>query len=596
MKRAVTFFIAALAILIILPVWSGGGGPDANSGLDIPLRSRKRPVEETVTTAPKKRRNEEMQSIFLAAQSFAGNKAWSEFHSLLLSGSCFDPIWLFPYFESFSEISLGSVFIAMADRQKYPEDLKNLLCNMPCSGSEALQVSRFIHMSSIVAAKHEETSELSTKLISLMAKYEDLPEPSSIICSDEDMEALLDKADKLYSLLKSDMDFMSSSFLTPCLRIVYAVHQILRMRCKPIHNYESSNELHDNVIDFIEGFTERFKKTPLTLAHLFHDAENLGLSPGKIIMFLCLLDDMKTKYVSKGVFEEEVVFANFTKALKDAWVQIEMQTDEQCKVDSQAVIATLAARLMEKNFLCDTVGRTNIAGNAGKGASDAGFSQNEAECRTDSGDYLNLPLNNDNQFDIQQALRELDRSALLGVGMALGLYWADLNQSTNSSLTGDMVRKWLRRDGDVLRTSGVPCRASLITALESNSFNGVARDIREKKTIKQKVFNSGQETRAVLTQEFCKKAIHDLKNDHWKLIVSEKHAVDLMLEREMITAELHDMILEQKTLYSDTDKACRLQKTFRCQAELAAVDTYKNLLGVLTNYSGYFKAVIKVLR
>ena len=371
MKNIVTFFIFMWVISIIPPVWSGGigsgagpgAGPGAGSKLVVPARKRARTAPVTHDSFPppsKIQKDVQGQSIFKIARKQTAQDAWSDFSSLFESCSDVKSIYFFPYFKDFNDISGAQFFRATAtgNLTASMENLKKLLCDMPCSGDEALQVSRLIHISKILASKHCLTSEIPTKLDQLLKKYSDLTVPERINCPDENQEDLLDQSDKLYSILKNKKDLMNSEFNTGCYALIYAVHHTLSHRCCGIHSINYSDDLQEAIEKFSEEFNDEYDSNcKLSVGKLLRHSEKLGLSHGKVVMFLFLLDDLTTKYVTNhvesSVLKEDETSVVFKDTLKSVWETIDKMDDETSRDETQSIMATLAARLMEKNFLED---------------------------------------------------------------------------------------------------------------------------------------------------------------------------------------------------------------------------------------------------
>ena len=81
--------------------------------------------------------------------------------------------------------------------------------------------------------------------------------------------------------------------------------------------------------------------------------------------------------------------------------------------------------------------------------------------------------------EVIQSLNQLGNRELITLGTALGLQHSRLKRLSPESLCDEMVTSWLRRDDEVLRTSGEPSWESLATALEADGMNGIASDIRK---------------------------------------------------------------------------------------------------------------------
>ena len=74
-------------------------------------------------------------------------------------------------------------------------------------------------------------------------------------------------------------------------------------------------------------------------------------------------------------------------------------------------------------------------------------------------------------------LNDLDNQQIIQVGLALGMNYAKLRRM--SSLPGDMVAAWLRREDDVLGVSGAPTWKTLSEALKDVGQNGLATKIQQ---------------------------------------------------------------------------------------------------------------------
>lgn len=68
---------------------------------------------------------------------------------------------------------------------------------------------------------------------------------------------------------------------------------------------------------------------------------------------------------------------------------------------------------------------------------------------------------------------------IVQVGVALGLNYNHLQNMNQNDLLNEMINAWLRRDDNVIQASGTPTWQSLVKALESLHFSGVASEIRK---------------------------------------------------------------------------------------------------------------------
>ena len=80
-------------------------------------------------------------------------------------------------------------------------------------------------------------------------------------------------------------------------------------------------------------------------------------------------------------------------------------------------------------------------------------------------------------------LNEIDQQGLVQLGVALGLNYPKITRM--KVLPEDMVASWLRREDDVLTTSGEPTWENLVNTLESKGQMGIAKSIRQKMGIDQ---------------------------------------------------------------------------------------------------------------
>ena len=80
-------------------------------------------------------------------------------------------------------------------------------------------------------------------------------------------------------------------------------------------------------------------------------------------------------------------------------------------------------------------------------------------------------------YRLSSVLMDLDNQQIIQVGLALGMNYAKLRRM--SSLPGDMVAAWLRREDDVLEVSGAPTWKTLSEALKDTGQTGLALKIRQ---------------------------------------------------------------------------------------------------------------------
>ena len=79
-------------------------------------------------------------------------------------------------------------------------------------------------------------------------------------------------------------------------------------------------------------------------------------------------------------------------------------------------------------------------------------------------------------YRVSSVLMDLDNQQIIQVGLALGMNYAKLRRM--SSLPGDMVAAWLRREDDVLQVSGAPTWKTLSEALKDTGQTGLSMKIR----------------------------------------------------------------------------------------------------------------------
>ena len=80
-------------------------------------------------------------------------------------------------------------------------------------------------------------------------------------------------------------------------------------------------------------------------------------------------------------------------------------------------------------------------------------------------------------YRVCSVLMDLDNQQIIQVGLALGMNYAKLRRM--SSLPGDMVAAWLRREDDVLEVSGAPTWKTLSEALKDVGQTGLALKIQQ---------------------------------------------------------------------------------------------------------------------
>lgn len=84
-----------------------------------------------------------------------------------------------------------------------------------------------------------------------------------------------------------------------------------------------------------------------------------------------------------------------------------------------------------------------------------------------------------NHFDVTCYLGDLEKTQIIKLGGALGLFYPNLKKMEGS--LDDMVEAWLRKDDQVLSKSGHPTWKSLVRALELTGNAGIAENIRKDK-------------------------------------------------------------------------------------------------------------------
>ena len=84
---------------------------------------------------------------------------------------------------------------------------------------------------------------------------------------------------------------------------------------------------------------------------------------------------------------------------------------------------------------------------------------------------------------VKRFLKDLTNADIIHLGMELGMRYHHLKNMREDTLLDDMIGSWLRKDDDVIQTSGTPSWESLAKALEETGYNGVATNIRIKGTI-----------------------------------------------------------------------------------------------------------------
>lgn len=83
-----------------------------------------------------------------------------------------------------------------------------------------------------------------------------------------------------------------------------------------------------------------------------------------------------------------------------------------------------------------------------------------------------LPLTLQHHTKISQYLTSFNSKELTDIGMKLGL-----TNITEDEIPDEMVYSWLKKNDDVMKTSGVPTWNSLITALKKCGYTWQAIDI-----------------------------------------------------------------------------------------------------------------------
>ena len=93
-------------------------------------------------------------------------------------------------------------------------------------------------------------------------------------------------------------------------------------------------------------------------------------------------------------------------------------------------------------------------------------------------------------YRVCSVLMDLDNQQIVQVGLALGMNYAKLRRM--SSLPGDMVAAWLRREDDVLEVSGAPTWKTLSEALKDTGQTGLALKIKQQYQCDPSVGNQTQ--------------------------------------------------------------------------------------------------------
>lgn len=85
-------------------------------------------------------------------------------------------------------------------------------------------------------------------------------------------------------------------------------------------------------------------------------------------------------------------------------------------------------------------------------------------------------LSQDDHYSVCDSLKNLSNEKLMKLGTALGLLYPNVKKM--KYLPEDMVYSWLNGEDNVLTTTGPPCWASLVTALNSINQGGIASTIK----------------------------------------------------------------------------------------------------------------------
>ena len=301
-----------------------------------------------------KKQGEQLQGVFNAGAQAVVTKVKPEFIKILEDAKDdFDPAWMYSFFTVFSD-SIDSVcFMNLTSDSKpasYIEKLQKALVKMGGVGTASLQLGRLITAVKITAEKHN-NSLLVEALSSLLSKTPSLKQDVIMHDRPVNLADLMPACETLGQQIATCIDFqgayLTMSFNMPTYDCIYTAHYILGQLYQGVHEINLSQYYAE-----IEKYVA--VRPNITAKDLFADAARLGLTPGKVLVYLFALQrisEVKEAYAeanrTNGIALEPEIQRAFRAALRQQWAAAEVESGHA----KQGLLAELSLRLSQHNFL-----------------------------------------------------------------------------------------------------------------------------------------------------------------------------------------------------------------------------------------------------